>query len=113
MIVPIETSVSRGRVPAGAAVSPADLSMDLFERDGAYVAEVYLGRCDERSLRVEAQPGEVALVGDCGALMRLRLRDSIDTTAVSALLGNDLLTITMPKRGGSAGSGSDLRGWIR
>ena len=114
MIVPIETSVAGGVAAGGSASTQAELSMDLYERGGAYVAEVYLGRCDDRALRIEAERAEVALVGSGGnALMRLRFREPIDTEGVTALLGSDLLTITMPKRAGRSTGGSDLRGWMR
>ena len=114
MIVPIETTAAGGIAPTGSASAQAELSMDLYERDGAYVAEVYLGRCDDRGLHIEAERAEVAVVGSAGnALMRLRFHQPIDTGAVTALMGSDLLTITMPKRAGGPLGGSDLRGWMR
>ena len=114
MIVPIETTATGGVAPGGSARTQAELSMDLYERDGAYVAEVYLGRCDDRALRIEAERAEVAVVGSGGnALMRLCFREPIDAEGVTALMGSDLLTITMPKRAGGTTGGSDLRGWMR
>lgn len=114
MIVPIETASMSGPATLTAAQPQAELSMDLYERDGAYVAQVYLGRCEDPGLRLEVEPAEVALVGRTGsALMRLRFRESIDIEAVTALKGCDLLTITMPKRDARPGSSDDLRGWMR
>lgn len=114
MIVPIETVTMAGPATLVAAQPQAELSMDLYEREGAFVAQVYLGRCEDPALRLEVEPAEVALVGGTGStLMRLRFRESIDMDGVTALKGCDQLTITMPKRNARPGSTDDLRGWMR
>jgi hypothetical protein len=114
MIVPIETASVPGPTMPVAPQPQAELSMDLYERDGAYVAQVYLGRCEDPALRLEVEPAEVALLGGTGSmLMRLRFRESIDVEGVTALKGCDQLTITMPKRNARSGSSDDLRCWMR